>query len=208
MVCEVMAGLSRADVSSDNDRFETVRALVLIDEVEAHLHPRLKMQVMTGLRRALPGVTFIATTHDPLCLRGMMTGEVAVLRRIRREDGEEHVLPDCAELLDDLPEIEYLGVEQLLTSDFFGLFSTEHPDAQRTLDSYAEGASAAISDDQTNTVAQELAELLPLGHTATEQIISNALLEYLKRRRKASVQELHGLKTKAKSLILDALEGK
>ena len=44
---------------------------------------------MQGLREALPYVTFIATSHDPLCLRGMKRGEVMVLQRVPRAEGAE-----------------------------------------------------------------------------------------------------------------------
>src|SRR5205823_2255078 len=76
------------------DALENAPGLVLIDEVETHLHPRWKMRVMSALRSALPGVQFIVTTHDPLCLRGMSNGEVLVLNRNPRTG---------IELLTDLP---------------------------------------------------------------------------------------------------------
>src|SRR6185295_11698167 len=63
------------------DNLEEASAVVLIDEIEAHLHPRWKMRIISLLRRAMPKVQFIVTTHDPLCLRGMYDGEVFVLQR-------------------------------------------------------------------------------------------------------------------------------
>src|SRR5690349_10901139 len=83
MACDLLRGLSERP---GFDTFETAEAIVLIDEVEAHLHPRWKLQIMRGLRRALPAVTFIATTHDPLCLRSMGDNEVMVLQRVPVED--------------------------------------------------------------------------------------------------------------------------
>src|SRR5262249_45081247 len=53
------------------DNLEIAKAVVLVDEIETHLHPRWKMRIMSSLRRALPYVSFVVTTHDPLCLRGM-----------------------------------------------------------------------------------------------------------------------------------------
>lgn len=70
MVCDVMRGLLDPQVYERFESFQTAQGIVLIDEIEAHLHPRWKVQVMTSLRTALPGMTFIVTTHDPLCLRG------------------------------------------------------------------------------------------------------------------------------------------
>jgi hypothetical protein len=38
----------------------------LIDEVDAHLHPRWQETIMPGLRALFPNVQFIATTHSPI----------------------------------------------------------------------------------------------------------------------------------------------
>ena len=43
-----------------------VQGIVLIDEVEQHLHPIWQRSVMPDLVRGLPNVQFIATTHSPL----------------------------------------------------------------------------------------------------------------------------------------------
>jgi predicted ATP-binding protein involved in virulence len=44
--------------------------IVLIDEVEQHLHPRWQLNVMSLLGEAFPKMQFIATTHSPLVLSG------------------------------------------------------------------------------------------------------------------------------------------
>jgi ABC-type glutathione transport system ATPase component len=55
--------------------------LVLLDEIETHLHPRWKIEIVERLRAACPQLTFLVTTHDPLCLKGLEDTEIAVLRR-------------------------------------------------------------------------------------------------------------------------------
>jgi len=107
---------------------EGARGVVLIDEIETHLHPRWKMRVVAALRAALPQVQFITTTHDPLCLRGMGDGEVQVLFR-NNENAIENLI--------DLPNVKSLRTEQLLTSDYFGLASSSDPDFENSLDEYA-----------------------------------------------------------------------
>jgi len=99
------------------DNTEFAHAVVLIDEIETHLHPRWKMRIMSLLREAFPKVQFIVSTHDPLCLRGMFNGEVFVLQR----DPNNAVV----ETLKDLPNVQGMRAEQLLTSDFFGLATTD-----------------------------------------------------------------------------------
>jgi len=47
-----------------------VNGIVLIDEIEQHLHPTLQRRIIKSLSEKLPGVQFIITTHSPLCLSG------------------------------------------------------------------------------------------------------------------------------------------
>lgn len=145
---------------------ERARAVVLIDELETHLHPRWKMRIMSALREALPGVQFLATTHDPLCLRGMDDGEVVVLER--RPDGGVRQLTG-------LPSVRGMTAEQLLTSEYFGLWSTVDPELE--YDMARSTHPESLAPDVT------LVSRLVLGDTMREQIIHEALDRYLRSRR-------------------------
>jgi hypothetical protein len=43
-----------------------IRGMVLIDELEEHMHARWQRTVISDLRQILPGIQFIITTHSPL----------------------------------------------------------------------------------------------------------------------------------------------
>lgn len=107
---------------------EVAEGVVLIDELGAHLHPRWQMQVTVLLRAAFPRVQFIATTHDPLCLHGLRDGEVALLRRTENDR--------IYALHHELPSVEGLAVDQILTSEHFGLHSTREPAVEQLLNRY------------------------------------------------------------------------
>lgn len=94
------------------DTLASATGIVLIDEIDAHLHPRWTMRIVGALREAFPQVQFVASTHDPIALRGLRNGEVALLRR---DEGGD-VIAD-----QDLPPLEGMQVDQLLTSRVFGL---------------------------------------------------------------------------------------
>ena len=53
--------------------------LVLIDEIDLHLHPRWQMRVIDDVRRIFPRLSFVVTTHNPLTLQGARPGEVFVM---------------------------------------------------------------------------------------------------------------------------------
>jgi hypothetical protein len=108
---------------------ESAEGIVLIDEIDAHLHPRWKMQVVQRLRQVFPRLQFLMTSHDPLCLRGLRKGEVAVMKR----DPEDRVM-----VITDLPSPEGLRIDQILTSEFFGLGSTRSPEDDQLFEEYYE----------------------------------------------------------------------
>jgi energy-coupling factor transporter ATP-binding protein EcfA2 len=65
-LCLAFGSEQRQGLSTEN--FE---GMVLIDELEVHLHPEWKMRVVSDLRSVFPHLQVVATTHDPLCLRGL-----------------------------------------------------------------------------------------------------------------------------------------
>ncbi|WP_198008839.1 AAA family ATPase [Ahrensia sp. R2A130] len=153
------------------DNLEFAHGVVFIDEIETHLHPRWKMQIMQLLRKAFPKVQFIVTTHDPLCLRGMYDGEVFVLQRTEAGDTVEKVT--------DLPSIRGMRAEQILTSEFFGLGSTDpKTDAilirfNRLLERHE-----SLNDDERKeleALGEQLDRDLVLGSSIAQQAHSAAL---------------------------------
>ncbi|MES2899531.1 MAG: AAA family ATPase [Pseudomonadota bacterium] len=147
---------------------EQARGIVLIDEIETHLHPRWKALVTGALRTAFPNVQFIATTHDPLCLRGMDTGEVHVL--YHADDG-------TVQQLHDLPDVKNLRADQLLTSDFFGLASTADLSFEAHLDQLASSQSGVRAG--TKSPGTTSAIDIVIGDTPFEQIVSEARRRFL-----------------------------
>jgi hypothetical protein len=212
MACHVIRGLAEAqDASSASLANE--RAVVLIDEVEAHLHPRWKMRVVRGLREALPGVTFIMTTHDPLCLRGLSAGELVVLRRVLRTDPRA-TIPSTIEQLENLPAVSALTVEQLLTSDFFDLFSTDEGATEITLaragdllasEAHGLQTSAGGLTDLRRSIGEQIARALPIGSTEIERLVQEAVEEFLRKRSAAPASERLALRETTRNLIVEIL---
>jgi hypothetical protein len=55
--------------------------IVLIDEIDAHLHPFWQQKILGMLTTYFPNVQFIVSAHSPLIIAGSDRKEVAVLRR-------------------------------------------------------------------------------------------------------------------------------
>jgi predicted ATP-binding protein involved in virulence len=82
IICDLIARLSeKQQVESIAD----FKGVVLIDEVELHLHPKWQYSFMQKLRTTFPLIQFIVTTHSPTILLG--AGMEAVYYQIYKEEG-------------------------------------------------------------------------------------------------------------------------
>lgn len=75
------------------DFMQHMRGLVLIDEIDLHLHPAWQIEIVSRTRSALPQMSFVVTTHNPLTLVGAKAHEIWMLERngdqIAIKPGEE-----------------------------------------------------------------------------------------------------------------------
>jgi len=58
---------------------ERISGIVLLDEIDLHLHPSMARSIVPRLRESLPLVQFIVTTHSPLVLGSFDRNELIVL---------------------------------------------------------------------------------------------------------------------------------
>ena len=63
--------------------------ILIIDEIDAHLHPKWQRRVIPALTKHLPNVQIFCSTHSPMMLAGLKSGQVHLLRR--GEDGKVSV---------------------------------------------------------------------------------------------------------------------
>lgn len=100
--------------------------VVLIDELDIHLHPSWQRQIAGWLRNQFPKIQFIVTTHSPFVAAG--AGEDAVTYRLTLEDG--------VAAISMAQDLFALSVDDVLKSDAFGMLSTYSPQTQNKLDRY------------------------------------------------------------------------
>lgn len=58
---------------------EETPGVVLIDELDLHLHPRWQRRIIEDLRRTFPKIQFIATTHSPFLIQTLRYGEELIM---------------------------------------------------------------------------------------------------------------------------------
>jgi len=90
--------------------------IVIIDELEQHLHPKWQRHIISLLHERFPEIQFIVATHSPLCAGGTADLEtdncrLGLLRQ--RKDGS-------VELIDKVPTLGGWRADQILASELFG----------------------------------------------------------------------------------------
>lgn len=53
--------------------------VVLIDELDLHLHPRWQRRIIEDLRRTFPKIQFVCTTHSPFLIQSLRSGEELIM---------------------------------------------------------------------------------------------------------------------------------
>ena len=86
-------------------RLETP-GVVLIDELDQHLHPRWQRRAISDLQNTFPCVQFVATSHSPFIIQSVEQGRV-----INLDDDEVHQPGASPQSIEDIVE-EVMGVAQ------------------------------------------------------------------------------------------------
>ncbi len=74
MICDLGRRLALANPLLSNPLHGA--GVVLIDELELHLHPKWQREVISKLRSTFPNIQFIATTHSPFVIQALKPGEL------------------------------------------------------------------------------------------------------------------------------------
>lgn len=76
MVADIAHRASRLNPHHGESAALKTQGVVLIDEIDLHLHPKWQRRVVKDLQSAFPALQFIATTHSPFILQSLNPGEV------------------------------------------------------------------------------------------------------------------------------------
>jgi len=95
-------------------------ALVLIDEIDAHMHPQWQHTLIGTLKKLFPNAQFLVSSHSPLVVSGLAKEEILVFSR-----GENDRRVEVAHPPEDL---KGWRVDQILTSLAFGLDGARDPE--------------------------------------------------------------------------------
>ncbi len=135
----------------------TIRGVVLIDEIEQHLHPTMQAEILPRIAEVLPGIQLIATTHSPLVVLDTRPEELVILRRERDRVVRQLHVPDFS---------SYSAEDVLEDERFFGAPIYSHP-VQEKVEQYHELLSipqdrrAPEQGERLRSLAAEVEEAAP-----------------------------------------------
>ena len=143
--------------------------IVLIDNIDLHLHPRWQRRMMADLTRLFPTVQFIATAHSPLIVQAAENAKLVVLREL---DGE--VLMD-----DDHELVSAWRVDQILASDLFGVptRSKHIEDLRRERNELLDLPHRSESDENRLLSLREELDALPTAEDAEDRAAMELIRE-------------------------------
>jgi energy-coupling factor transporter ATP-binding protein EcfA2 len=136
-------------------------AVVLVDEIDLHMHPRWQRQIIGDLTALFPKVQFIATAHSPLIVQAASDANIVLLRR----EGDHVVIENHPEVLRNW------RVDQILTSELFGLKTSRPPQIEEPLKERREILSKAKltkADEKRLAELEQAIGALPAGETAED----------------------------------------
>ncbi|NIM47997.1 MAG: AAA family ATPase [Gemmatimonadales bacterium] len=134
-----------------------VTGIVLLDELEQHLHPSMQVGLPSRLSTLLPHVQIIATTHSPLVALGVEPDELVVLKR----DGNNVLAHESVRDFHGYSVEDVLADPRLFDSAVYG------PEVNEKLRRYRELASKPRS----RRSRREESELKELGSELAAQQI-------------------------------------
>lgn len=152
-----------------------LQGIVLLDEIDLHLHPTWQRRIIPLLRTVFPKLQFIVNTHSPLVLAGFEREEIILLKI---QDGQ--VVQDPADI-----EPGVLTASEIL-SNFFDVQRAGRPDLVRKERRYLELRGMTRLDSQQREELHDLQRdldryIVPSTAAETEMLSPEAILK----RRKA-----------------------
>ena len=177
------------EVYGDDEDPRQRYALILMDEIDAHMHPRWQHLLIGTLKGLFPRAQFVASSHSPLVVSGLTRNEILVFSR---DSSEAHRV-----LVEHPPgDLKGWRVDQILTSLAFGLGGARDPETMHDLKRFTELAAQdpPSAPDELSALAAKLRIRLP---TEGEQAAARKAFELVQSYAKGQLEAMSAADRKA-----------
>lgn len=157
---------------------EKLSGIILIDEIEQHLHPNWQKQIIRLLHAQFPRLQFITTTHSPLCAIGTSSLLDKNCGLFLLEQQDENVSAS-----DRLGPPRGQRADQVLTSYLFGMETTRSDDTVERIERYsfllAKKERNDLEEEEVIQLRSHLKKELGSAETEIQQLVKKAIHEAL-----------------------------
>ena len=164
MVADLAARMAEANPEMGNPL--NTSGIVLIDEVDLHLHPKWQREILIQLTKVFPNLQFIVSTHSPIIVVG--AAEIAQVVNLNTINDDENLHQN---------DIQVSNVGQVLLSDLFGLkylYSPEWDDKIKERDTIL--AKPELTEEDNTRLRQLDEDLKGLTSLPNSNAIRSSLL--------------------------------
>jgi len=113
MVAELAFRCIMLNAHHKRDSIKRSLGVVMIDEIDLHLHPNWQRHVVNDLKNAFPSIQFVATTHSPFIVQSLRSSELVNLDQTVGLDSDPNKYS-----IEDVSSRE-MGVENVSRSEVF-----------------------------------------------------------------------------------------
>lgn len=142
LVADIARRICLLNPQLGNNVISQTPGVVLIDELDVHLHPRWQRRIVNGLKAAFPAVQFIATSHSPQVLGELQPEEIILLHEGGTALPQASYGLDSSQVLEEIMDASSrnLVVDEKLKQLFVEIESNRLTEAKRLLDGLKESA--------------------------------------------------------------------
>jgi hypothetical protein len=121
-------------------------AILVLDEIDLHMHPAWQREIIENLTKIFPKTQFIVTAHSPLIVQSAFNSNLVLLKK----------KGDSVEIINEPDVVSSWRIDQVLTSDLFGLKNSR---GKKTEELLARRRELILKDALTDEEKDELDKL-------------------------------------------------
>lgn len=167
MVADIAARMAEANPTAELSGLANpleAHGIVMIDEIDLHLHPVLQREVLRRLTNIFPNVQFIVSTHSP----SVILGALDLVQVVKLDHGRIMTNVNTA-------QYEKYDVSLILLSDLFGLVNVRTAEYLTDSNKYETLLMQPSMTEKEKQEFDELGKKLNLYTSADVEIIKSTL---------------------------------
>jgi len=138
-------------------------AILILDEIDLHMHPAWQREIIDNLTKIFSKTQFIVTAHSPLIAQAALDANLVLLKKNKDE----------IRVINEPDIVKSWRIDQVLTSDLFGLKDTRSKKTENVL---AKRRRLLLKDELSQKEMEELQKL----ETKIDEIPVAETQEYIK----------------------------